>query len=179
MMKLWLSSIVDTNRLAAITAEALRPGDVLGLSGPLGAGKTAFVRAFVQALGGDGESVSSPSYVLQNEYPLANKLMVEHWDLYRLHRLPEELLDPPNNKTYRLIEWPDRVPGFIEEISYLISIMYLEGANSLRSTPSMLEGRAVDVMAPLAVLFSEKLEARWRVQSLLDMAGAEPAHKLR
>ena len=95
--------------------------DVLGQSagtillyGDLGAGKTAFVRGLVAATGGDPQDVSSPTFVLMQEY--AGDLMVYHVDLYRLR--PEEVLDfePQIHDLIDrggvvAIEWADRLPA--------------------------------------------------------------------
>ena len=87
-------------------------GSVL-LYGDLGAGKTAFVRGLVAATGGDPQDVSSPTFVLMQEY--AGDITVYHVDLYRLR--PEEVLDfePQIHDLIDrggivAIEWADRLP---------------------------------------------------------------------
>ena len=84
------------------------------LIGDLGAGKTAFVRGIVAAAGGDPQDVSSPTFVLMQEY--AGDRMVYHVDLYRLR--PEEVLDfePQIHDLIDrggivAIEWADRLPA--------------------------------------------------------------------
>jgi tRNA threonylcarbamoyladenosine biosynthesis protein TsaE len=79
----------------------------VALLGNLGAGKTTFVRYFAEAAGST-VPVSSPTYVLMHEYPLANGQLVEHWDLYRLGMAPAELEEPPAPGMIRFIEWPER-----------------------------------------------------------------------
>ena len=84
------------------------------LVGDLGAGKTAFVRGLVGATGGDPHEVSSPTFVLMQEY--TGDLTVYHVDLYRLR--PEEVIDF-EPQIYDLIErggivaieWADRLPA--------------------------------------------------------------------
>lgn len=83
------------------------------LIGDLGAGKTAFVRGLVAATGGDPQEVSSPTFVLMQEY--AGDMTVYHVDLYRLR--PEEVLDfePQIHDLIDrggivAIEWADRLP---------------------------------------------------------------------
>lgn len=89
-------------------------GNVIGLYGPLGAGKTEFVRGFA-AYFGIGE-IASPTFILELEYELpatAAARMLHHWDLYRIGSvfdasdLVEECKDPSR---IVLIEWADRLP---------------------------------------------------------------------
>ncbi|GAB4194409.1 MAG: tRNA (adenosine(37)-N6)-threonylcarbamoyltransferase complex ATPase subunit type 1 TsaE [Thalassobaculales bacterium] len=101
-----------TRRLAALIARQARPGDVIALEGPLGAGKTAFARGFIQALpGGEGEEVPSPTFTLAQSYDLPGG-PVWHFDLYRLAR-PEDALELGIEDAFAeavtLIEWPERL----------------------------------------------------------------------
>ncbi len=73
--------------LAERIAAALRPGDVLVLTGELGAGKTEFVRGLAGALGHDRDKVNSPSFTIVNEYPGDRPLY--HLDLYRIKDVDE------------------------------------------------------------------------------------------
>lgn len=96
-------------------AKTLEPARKIGIYGELGAGKTAFVRAFCRHLGVTGNT-SSPTFSLVNEYryrTAAGEQKVHHLDLYRLHTLEEaldigveELLDDP---WFCLIEWPELI----------------------------------------------------------------------
>jgi len=99
-----------TAALAARFAAAARPGDVIGLKGELGAGKTSFARAFIRACGGDGE-VPSPTFTLVQVYELSGG-GIWHFDLYRL-RDPEEAWELGIEDAFRagisLIEWPERL----------------------------------------------------------------------
>ena len=101
----------DTERLAATLAATLRGGDVVLLSGPLGAGKTAFVRGLARGLGVDPGEVSSPTFTLVHEYR-GGRLRLFHADLYRLGTAAAEDLglDELGVRTGVLaIEWPDRL----------------------------------------------------------------------
>jgi len=107
-----LADEAATGRLAAAFARAARLGDVLALAGPLGAGKTAFARAFIQALPG-GEAVTeipSPTFTLAQVYALP-AATVWHFDFYRLED-PEEVWElgweEAVGEGIVLVEWPER-----------------------------------------------------------------------
>ena len=115
-----LITLEDTQRLASELAGDLRPGVTVGLIGPLGAGKTTFVRFLVEALGGKASDVASPSFALQHEYSVGGGRTVEHWDLYRLSRVPEELMEPPEGVGIRLVEWADRFPEVMAGVEWVV-----------------------------------------------------------
>ena len=101
----------ETERFAAALAAARRPGDVLLLSGPLGAGKTAFVRGLARGLGIDPDEVSSPTFTLVHEYR-GGRLRLFHVDLYRLGTAGAEDLGLDElgvDDGVLAIEWPDRL----------------------------------------------------------------------
>jgi tRNA threonylcarbamoyladenosine biosynthesis protein TsaE len=101
----------DTERLAGALAATLRAGDVLLLSGPLGAGKTAFVRGLARGLGIDPDEVSSPTFTLVHEYR-GGRLRLFHADLYRLGTAGAEDLGLDElgvQDGVLAIEWPDRL----------------------------------------------------------------------
>src|SRR4029077_9776420 len=104
------ASVEGTERLGAAFAPSLRAGDVVVLSGPLGAGKTRFVAGLVHALV-PGARVRSPSFTLVNEIPGA--LPVYHIDLYRLDatRDIESLgLEEYAEQGALVVEWGERLP---------------------------------------------------------------------
>ncbi|GIW68706.1 tRNA (adenosine(37)-N6)-threonylcarbamoyltransferase complex ATPase subunit type 1 TsaE [Candidatus Parcubacteria bacterium] len=93
--------------------EAFPAVSVFALSGPLGAGKTSFVRGAVAALGGESSAVQSPTFVLERRYPVAHPSWCEvsHWDWYRLSegevaKLPFWSSVP--SQGYSFVEWPER-----------------------------------------------------------------------
>ena len=102
-------SEADTAAVAREVAGGLEPGDVLLLSGNLGAGKTAFVRGLAEGLGIDPADVSSPTFTLVHEYR-GGRLPLYHADLYRLERAAtgELGLEELHNGVLA-IEWPDRL----------------------------------------------------------------------
>lgn len=106
-------SLEDTARLGAELARAARPGTVVALNGNLGAGKTQLVQAAAAALGVDPRDVTSPTFVLVNEY--RGRLPVYHFDAYRLRDDDEFLALGPEEyfegAGLTFVEWAERVAG--------------------------------------------------------------------
>jgi tRNA threonylcarbamoyladenosine biosynthesis protein TsaE len=105
------TSVAATEALGAALAGSVRTGDVLAISGPLGAGKTRLVAGLVHALS-PGARVRSPSYTLVNEF--AGETPVFHLDLYRLEgtRDVEGLgLEDYLARGMVVVEWGERLPG--------------------------------------------------------------------
>jgi tRNA threonylcarbamoyladenosine biosynthesis protein TsaE len=101
----------DAAALGARVARALRPGEAVCLSGPLGAGKTTLARGLVRALAGEAEEVPSPTFTLVQFYD-GPSFPVAHFDLYRLKDGGEayELgLDEALSFGAAVIEWPERL----------------------------------------------------------------------
>lgn len=101
----------ETATVARTLAEELRAGDILLLSGNLGAGKTAFVRGLAEGLGIDPREVSSPTFTLVHEYR-GGRLTLYHVDLYRLDRAATDDLGLEElgvRDGVLAIEWPDRL----------------------------------------------------------------------
>jgi tRNA threonylcarbamoyladenosine biosynthesis protein TsaE len=100
-----------TGALAARAARLARPGDAILLHGPLGAGKSAFARAFLRAAAGDpGLEVPSPTFTLVQSYELPG-VTAHHLDLYRLEG-PDALAElgwEEARDGIVLVEWPDRL----------------------------------------------------------------------
>jgi tRNA threonylcarbamoyladenosine biosynthesis protein TsaE len=104
----------ELNAFAATFARRLRPGDVVALSGPLGSGKTAFVRAVVRALHG-ADQTYSPTFTFWHHY--RGDPPIEHVDLFRVED-PSELTELGleeafDGRSIVLVEWWRNAPGVI------------------------------------------------------------------
>ncbi len=115
----------DTDRLGAALANALPPGTVIALIGTLGAGKTRLVQAVAAAVGVPRAEVTSPTFVLVNEYT-SGRLPIYHFDTYRLkdddeflNLGPDEYFDS-NGLTF--VEWADRVADVLPAARIEITI---------------------------------------------------------
>lgn len=105
------TDVAETRALAGALAELARRGDVVLLSGDLGAGKTAFAQGFGKALGID-EPITSPTFTLAREYQ-GDRLRLHHLDVYRMEAMAEvfdvdlpELLD---DDAVVLVEWGEAI----------------------------------------------------------------------
>ncbi len=109
--ELGTSPAAETKAAAERLAPRLRPGDLLLLEGPLGAGKTTFVRGLARGLGSQAD-VMSPTFQLVRQY--TGPLPLAHADLYRLEKATElaELgLDELLDEGVLVVEWGDRLTG--------------------------------------------------------------------
>ncbi|MFL5240237.1 MAG: tRNA (adenosine(37)-N6)-threonylcarbamoyltransferase complex ATPase subunit type 1 TsaE [Rhizomicrobium sp.] len=104
-----LADKADTQALGARIAALLKPGDVVALSGDLGAGKTTLARAMLRFLGVH-EEVPSPTFTLVQHYEV-DRLNIDHFDLYRIEdeaEVEQLGLDEALQAGAVLIEWPER-----------------------------------------------------------------------
>lgn len=121
-MNMLLPDLAAMDAYGARIAAKLQIGDVVALSGGLGAGKTTLARAIIAALGYQAE-VPSPTFTIIETYdPPAIRLPLVHADFYRLER-PEEVeeigLDDYRSGAVLLAEWPEHVGGFDQEAGCL------------------------------------------------------------
>lgn len=107
-----LADAAATEAAGEALGPLLRPGDIVTLSGGLGAGKTTFARGLIQALGHAGE-VPSPSFAIVQPYePPSVRLGIAHVDLYRVEdqaEIAELGLDEWLGDGALVVEWPDRL----------------------------------------------------------------------
>ena len=122
----------DTNRLGHAIAAVAVPGTVISLVGPLGAGKTRLVKAVAEGLGEDPAVVTSPTFVLVNEYR-GGRLPVYHFDVYRLKDIDEFVELGPDEyfegDGVCLVEWGNRVADYLPRDAWTIEIEAGQGTD--------------------------------------------------
>lgn len=138
-----LASEQETAAAGAALSRAVRAGDVITLSGPLGVGKTAFARGFISALGYEGE-VPSPTFAIVQPYDELEP-PVWHVDLYRIEAASEidELGLDAAVDAVLLIEWPERAGANAWPDALALSLDFAQdGARILTAkVPPSWEGR--------------------------------------
>lgn len=108
-----------TRALGAALARRLRPGDLVRLDGPLGAGKTTLVRGLLEALGHTGP-VRSPTFNLLQAFDTDPPVL--HADLYRVASAEGTGIEDYLDSHVVLVEWPDRLPW--EENHWQVTIAF-------------------------------------------------------
>jgi tRNA threonylcarbamoyladenosine biosynthesis protein TsaE len=132
----------DTRAIGAAFAPLLRAGDVIALTGELGAGKTTLVQGIAGALGYDG-AVTSPTFTLVREYRTPTLTLV-HADVYRLDRVQDALdlgLDETAEDGVLLVEWGDAVDLLLPG-DRLVADLSLPGEDDARRIAIRSEGTA-------------------------------------
>ena len=123
-----LPDLAAMEGFGAEIAARLQPGDVVALSGGLGAGKTTLARSIIAALGHDGE-VPSPTFTIIETYDALDPPLV-HADFYRLETPAEaeEIgLDDYRDGAVLIAEWPDKAGGFDHEAGCLAIVIEIVG----------------------------------------------------
>ena len=145
--KVELASEEATELFGEALAKLVVPNQVIGLVGPLGAGKTRLVRALATAMGIDPSAISSPTFVLIQEYQ--GRLPVYHFDAYRLKSLDEfealGVADYWEAGGVCLVEWADLVRESLPAASWVLTLKPT-GAESREVT---FQGRGIDQLAAL------------------------------
>lgn len=159
--------------LARVMASQLKPGDVVALQGPVGAGKTHLARAFIRARQGDlAEDVPSPTFTLVQTYsdPLGTEIW--HADLYRLTHTDElvELgLEDAMRDAIVLIEWPDH--GGLLPDPLTIRLEEIADFPDLRRIALLGSEPRWGVMARLPAIARLIHRAGWAEARLIPLAG--------
>lgn len=121
-------SVEETEALGGRVAEGLEPGDVVLVSGELGAGKTTLIRGACRALGVT-DPVTSPTFTIGHRY--GGPVPVSHLDLYRLEDLEREdpglLDDYLRDDAITFVEWPGPLSPRLERVSRRIEIRHAGG----------------------------------------------------
>jgi len=138
MVSLLCKDTAATEKFGKLLASLLQSGDVLCLSGDLGAGKTFLTTALAEALGVEAKAVTSPTFSLMNIYQ-GRSLEIRHFDLYRLNS-PEELEDIgfseyAGGPGLTIIEWGELFAEELPEEYLKITITIEAAGRSLALEP--------------------------------------------
>ncbi|MDB5695713.1 MAG: tRNA threonylcarbamoyladenosine biosynthesis protein TsaE [Sphingomonas bacterium] len=140
----YLPDSAATETFGGSLAPLVRPGDVIALSGQLGAGKTSLARGLLAALGLAGEAPSPTFAIVQPYAPPEVRVPVLHVDLYRLEHADEirELgLDEALTDSVLLVEWPERAGDRWPDALWLTLSPEGEGRRLTARVPAAWEGR--------------------------------------
>jgi tRNA threonylcarbamoyladenosine biosynthesis protein TsaE len=130
-MELDSDSPARTEEIAGLLAHALRPGDVVTVSGELGAGKTTFVRGACRALGVT-DHVTSPTFTIGHRYH--GRLPVSHLDLYRFQGVSAAEwgdLEPYFEEAVAFVEWPEAGAGVLPPPRFEVGLRHRDPTHRL------------------------------------------------
>jgi tRNA threonylcarbamoyladenosine biosynthesis protein TsaE len=134
-------SRAETEALAADLAGRLSPGDVVLISGELGAGKTTFVRGACRALGVTAP-VTSPTFTIGQRYPAPGGRTIGHVDLYRIGNLrdedPDLLVDYTGPDMITFVEWPEGAESDLEALAHVAFRVHLAHAGGDERTAEII-----------------------------------------
>ena len=140
-----LKNETKTVEFGAKIAAATKGGEIIYLKGDLGAGKTTFVRGFLNALGHSG-NVKSPTYTLIEPYSINDK-SIYHFDLYRIND-PEELeamgiRDYCDGESICLYEWPEQGKGVLPEADIIFSLSLADTGRTIAIETKSAKGEQI------------------------------------
>lgn len=133
----------DMRVLAVRLANILKAGDMLALYGALGAGKTVFARALVNALSPTEEEVPSPTFTLVQVYD-AQTPALWHFDLYRLEKQQDVLelgWDDARRGAVAVVEWPERLGSLLPKDRLDITIDFVADSDTAREVTFTPHGK--------------------------------------
>lgn len=130
-MKFFAENDEETRKIAKDFAKQLKPGDIVCMTGELGAGKTTFTKGIAEAFNSLYEPVS-PTFNIVNEYP--GDLTIYHFDLYRLKSVVDLYSVDIDSYLYAdgvcVIEWPEIAMELIDGY-YSVNITYAENGRNI------------------------------------------------
>ena len=135
MDSLTLKSLSDLNVVADKFLRIMRGKKVFAFFGPMGVGKTTFIKALCNELG-VVEIVTSPTFALVNEYQTGSGEVIYHFDFYRINKI-EEVYDLGYEDyfysgNYCFIEWPDKIAELLpENIAYVQLVENKDGSRTI------------------------------------------------
>ena len=140
-----LKNEAETVNFGAKIAATIEGGEIIFLKGDLGAGKTTFVRGFLNALGHSG-NVKSPTYTLIEPYSI-NGRNIYHFDLYRIND-PEELeamgiRDYCDGESICLYEWPEQGQGVLPEADIILSLSHADSGREVKIEAKSAKGEQI------------------------------------
>ena len=140
-----LKNEAETVNFGAKIAATIEGGEIIFLKGDLGAGKTTFVRGFLNALGHAG-NVKSPTYTLIEPYSI-NGRNIYHFDLYRIND-PEELeamgiRDYCDGESICLYEWPEQGQGVLPEADIILSLSHASSGREVKIEAKSAKGEQI------------------------------------
>ena len=153
VLQLELPNLADTKRLGALLADGLAAGDVVSLTGGLGAGKSELARAIIQTANPHETDVPSPTFTLVQTYEMADGTPLWHLDLYRLETPQDAMalgLDDAFVEAACLIEWPDRLKKLLPKTNLSIHLYRLDKSDEGMPVGDVGDGgcRIADITAP-------------------------------
>jgi tRNA threonylcarbamoyladenosine biosynthesis protein TsaE len=134
-MQMRLNNEAETLEFAKQFSSRLKPGNVIALSGELGAGKSVLARAVMRALGVEDKALPSPTYTIIQEYE-GKACRIAHMDWYRLEGV-EELEAIGVSEYFQkpwicLIEWPERAAELLSDETIRIKMQCIEDSPEAR-----------------------------------------------